>query len=156
VNKEGAMDESMTAADLMTIGPVTVTPQTSIAEAWDLMRERDIRHVPVVQEGTLVGMLSDRDLARLDIPSILNARGADALRHELTTPIVKVMSADVVVVEPDTELSDVVELLLEHKIGALPVVEPDTRAVVGIVSYIDVLRELYDRLDEGERGPRRG
>src|SRR5262245_9809731 len=145
------MDGSMTAADLMTIGPVTVTPETSLAEAWDLMRERDIRHVPVVQEGTLVGMLSDRDLARLDIPSILNARGADALRRELTTPIVKVMSSDVVVVEPDTELSDVVELLLEHKIGALPVVEPDTRAVVGIVSYIDVLRELYDRLGEGEK-----
>jgi acetoin utilization protein AcuB len=144
------MEELVTAADFMTIEPVTVTPETTIAEAWDLMRERDIRHAPVVQGGTLVGMLSDRDLARLDVPSILTARGADALRQELSTPIVKVMSSDVVVVEPDTELSEVVELLIEHKIGALPVVEPDTREVVGIVSYIDVLRQLYERLGEEE------
>jgi acetoin utilization protein AcuB len=148
MDKEGAMDELVTAADLMTIDPVTVTPETSIAEAWDLMRERDIRHVPVVQGGTLVGMLSDRDLGRLDIARMLTTQGADALRHELATPIVKVMSSDVVVVEPQTALSDIVELLLEHKIGALPVVEPDTREVVGIVSYIDVLRELYERLEE--------
>jgi acetoin utilization protein AcuB len=95
-------------------------------------------------------MLSDRDLARLDIVRVLTAQGADALRHELAMPIVKVMSSDVIVVEPETELSDVVELLLEHKVGALPVVEPDTREVVGIVSYIDVLRELYERLGEEE------
>jgi acetoin utilization protein AcuB len=142
------MEERVTAADLMTIDPVTVTPEANIAEVWDLMRERDIRHVPVVQGGTLVGMLSDRDLTRLDLARVLTAQGADALRHELATSIVKVMSADVIVVEPETELSDVVELLIEHKVGALPVVEPDTREVVGIVSYIDVLRELYERLGE--------
>lgn len=144
------MPKLVTAADLMTIDPVTVTPEASIAEVWDLMRERDIRHVPVVQGGTLMGMLSDRDLARLDIARLLDAQGADALRRELATPIVKVMSSDVIVVEPDTELSEVVELLLEHRIGALPVVEPDTREVVGIVSYIDVLRELYEKLGEEE------
>jgi acetoin utilization protein AcuB len=148
MHEEEAMEERVTAADLMTIDPVTVTPEANIAEVWDLMRERDIRHVPVVQGGTLVGMLSDRDLTRLDLSRILTAQGADALRHELATPIVKVMSADVIVVGPETELSDVVELLIEHKVGALPVVEPDTREVVGIVSYIDVLRELYERLEE--------
>jgi CBS domain-containing protein len=150
MDQEGAMPKLVTAADLMTIDPVTVTPEASIAEVWDLMRERDIRHVPVVQGGTLMGMLSDRDLARLDIARLLDAQGADALRRELAMPIVKVMSSDVIVVEPDTELSEVVELLLEHRIGALPVVEPDTREVVGIVSYIDVLRELYERLGEEE------
>ncbi len=140
--------ERVTAADLMTLDPVTVAPETSISDVWDLMRERDIRHVPVVQGGTLVGMLSDRDLTHLDLARILTAQGADALRDELATPVVKVMSADVIVVGPETELSDVVELLIEHKIGALPVVESDTREVVGIVSYIDVLRELYERLGE--------
>jgi acetoin utilization protein AcuB len=58
------------------------------------------------------------------------------------------MSSDVICVEPETELADVVELLLEHKIGALPVVRPDTRELIGIVSYIDVLRGLRDRLEE--------
>ncbi len=63
-------------------------------------------------------------------------------------PVVNVMSADVIFVEPETELSDVVDLLIESKVGALPVVQPDTRAVVGIVSYIDVLRALREDIEE--------
>ncbi len=136
----------MTARDLMTPNPVTMTPEASIAEVWDLMRELTIRHVPVVQRGALVGMLSDRDLGHLDMARMLAVEGAEGLRQELATPIVNIMSSDVICVEPETELSDVVELLLEHKIGALPVVRPDTREVVGIVSYIDVLRALRDQL----------
>ena len=126
----------MIARDLMTPNPMTVTPQASIGEAWDLMRELEIRHVPVIQDGALVGMLSDRDLARLDIARML------------AMPIVNVMSSDVIAVEPETELSEVVDLLIEHKVGALPVIQPDTRELVGIVSYIDVLRAVQDRLEE--------
>jgi acetoin utilization protein AcuB len=114
------------------------------------MHERDIRHVPVVDNGALVGMLSDRDLARMTLPRVLALEGFDALRRQLTTPVIEVMSADVVSVEPETELSEVVDLLLGYKIGALPVTEPDTRQVVGIISYIDVLRVLRDELDEEE------
>lgn len=139
----------MIARDLMTPNPETVTPETSIAEVWDLMRELDVRHVPVVRGGTLVGMLSDRDLAHVDVGRVLTVEGADALRRELTTPVIKVMSSDVICAEPETELGDVVGLLLEHKVGALPVVRPDTREVVGIISYIDVLRALRDLLEEG-------
>ena len=138
----------MTARDLMTPNPVTVTPQASVAEAWDLMRELDIRHVPVIQGDALVGMLSDRDLAYLDVARVLTTDGADALRRELTTPVIKVMRSDVIFVEPETEVSDLVDLLIENKIGAIPVVRPDTREVVGIVSYIDALRALQDLLQE--------
>ena len=138
----------MTARDLMTANPATVTPQASITEVWDLMRELEVRHVPVVQGGALVGMLSDRDLAALDIARMLAVEGSDVLREELATPITNVMSSDVIFVEPETEVSDVVGLLLEHKVGALPVIRPDTREVVGIISYIDVLRALQDRLEE--------
>jgi CBS domain-containing protein len=138
----------MTARDLMTPNPATVTPQSSVAEAWDLMRELDIRHVPVVQDGALVGMLSDRDLAYLDVARLFTAEGADALRRELATPVIKVMRSDVIFVEPDTDVSDVVELLIENKIGAIPVALTDTREVIGIVSYIDALRALQDLLEE--------
>jgi len=112
------------------------------------MRGLEIRHVPVVESGALVGMLSDRDLVRFDIVRLLTVAGAEALRHELGTPVVKVMSSDIVGVHPETELTEVVELLVEHKIGAVPVVRADTRELVGIVSYVDVLRALQDRLDE--------
>jgi len=132
----------MIASDLMTSNPATVTPQATIAEAWDLMRELDVRHLPVVDGEALVGMLSDRDLGNLDVTRLLTEEGADALRQQLSRPVVQIMSTDVVAAEPETEVSELVTLLLEHKVGAIPVVMPDTGQIVGIVSYIDVLRVL--------------
>jgi acetoin utilization protein AcuB len=139
-------EDRMTAHELMTPNPVTVTLQASVAEVWDLMRELEIRHVPVVDNRALVGMVSDRDLARFDLGRLLTVEGAEALRQELGTPAVKVMSSDVIAVSPETELDEIVELLVEHRIGAVPVVRSDTREVVGIVSYVDVLRALQDSL----------
>jgi acetoin utilization protein AcuB len=138
----------MIARDLMTPNPLTVTPQATLAEAWDLMRELAVRHVPVTDDGVLVGMLSDRDLAHVNIPRVLELQGADALREELATPIIDVMSSDVICAEPETEVGDVIGLLLEHKIGAVPVVEPGTREVLGIISYVDVLRALQDLVEQ--------
>ena len=138
----------MRARDLMTPDPVTIAPQARIAEAWDLMRELEIRHIPVVANGALVGMLSDRDLAHLDMTSVLTSATPDVLRQEMATPIAKVMHPDVIGVEPETGLGEIVDLLLEHKVGALPVVAWDTYRVLGIVSYVDVLRVMRDRLDE--------
>jgi predicted transcriptional regulator len=138
----------MNARDVMTPNPVTATAQASIADVWNLMRELEIRHVPVVDRGALVGMLSDRDLARLDVARALTVEGAEALGQELATPIINIMSSDVIFVEPETGLSEVVGLLLEYRVGALPVIHPDTRTVVGIISYIDVLRALQEGLEE--------
>jgi acetoin utilization protein AcuB len=137
----------MQAQDVMTPNPATVPPDASVAEVWDLMRERAIRHLPVVDRGALVGMLSDRDLAHFDMARLLTAEGAEALRRELGTPAVKVMSADVVAVSPDAELGEVVDLLVENRIGAVAVVRPETQELVGIVSYIDVLEALRDQLE---------
>jgi CBS domain-containing protein len=137
----------MIASDLMTANPATVTPQTPIAEAWDLMRELDVRHLPVVDGETLVGMLSDRDLGNLDVIRMLTEEGADALRRQLSRPVLQLMSTDVVAAEPEAEVSELVTLLLEHKVGAIPVVTPDTRQIVGIVSYIDVLRVVQKVLE---------
>jgi len=138
----------VTARELMTVNPVTAAPEATIAEVWDLMREGDIRHIPVVQDGALVGMVSDRDLAHLNVARLLTAEGAEGLRRELATPVVDVMSSDVISVEPETDLADVVDLLIENKVGALPVIRPDTREIEGIVSYIDVLRALQELLAE--------
>jgi acetoin utilization protein AcuB len=131
----------------MTTYPVTVTPEATVAEALDLMRDMDVRHLPVVERGALVGMLSDRDLAHVNLGTLLT--DPDALKRELAASVAEVMSSDVIWVEVETDLGDVIELLLEHKIGALPVVQPDTHAVVGIVSYVDVLRAVQQELEEG-------
>lgn len=138
----------MIARDLMTPDPLTVTPQASIADVWDLMREVDVRHLPVVEAGVLVGMVSDRDVARVDLARLLKVEGAHALREELATPVAQIMSPDVIAVGPEAEIGEVIDLLIDHKIGAVPVVEEDTREVLGIISYVDVLRALQDRLEE--------
>jgi acetoin utilization protein AcuB len=138
----------MTARDLMTANPSTVTPKASIAEVWDLMRELDARHVPVVDGDVLVGMLSDRDLGTFDVGRLLTQEGADALRRRLARPVVQLMSADVIAAEPEASVSELITLFLEHKVGAIPIVVPDSRRIVGIVSYIDVLRALQDVLEE--------
>ena len=138
----------MIARDLMTPDPVTASPQASVAEVWDLMRDLEIRHVPVVERGALVGMLSDRDLAQLDMTRMVTGDDTDAIRQALATSIVKVMNPDVIAIEPETELDEIIDLLLEHKVGALPVVGLGSREVVGIVSYIDVLRAIQDGLEE--------
>jgi CBS domain-containing protein len=136
------------ARDVMTPNPITVALDATLAEAWDLMREADIRHLPVVQAGALVGMVSDRDLASLDVARVLTTDGADALRRMLATPVVRIMSSDVIFVEMEGDLDEVIELMLEHKVGAIPVVRADTRDVMGIVSYIDVLRGVRDLVAE--------
>jgi acetoin utilization protein AcuB len=137
----------MSAHELMTPNPVTVPPDATLAEVWDLMRDRGIRHVPVVDGDTLVGMLSDRDLAHVDLPRLMKLEGVEALRRELSIPVVKVMSSGLVVVDDDAEMDEVIDLLIEHRVGALPVVRPGTAQLVGIVSYVDVLRAVRDSLD---------
>jgi acetoin utilization protein AcuB len=138
----------MVARELMTPDPLTVSPQATVGEVWDLMRDADVRHVPVVQGDGLVGMVSDRDLARVDIARLLKAEGGGALRDELTTPIARLMSPVVMAVDPESDIGEVIELLIEHRIGAVPVVQEETREVLGIISYVDVLRALQGVLDE--------
>ena len=142
----------MTAHDLMTPNPVTVTPDATVAEAWDLMRESEVRHVPVVDRGALVGMVSDRDLARFDIGRLLVTEGAEGLRHELGTPVLKVMTTNVIAVTPETGLAEIIELLVEHRIGAVPVVRSDVGEVIGIVSYVDVLQAVHASLGADAEG----
>lgn len=138
----------MIARDVMTPDPITLTAQATIDEAADLLRERGIRHVPVVdQHGALIGMLSDRDLGHLDLGRLV-ADPDEAARH-LATPIAKVMSPDAISVDPEADLGDVIDIMLESRVGAVPVIERGSRRVVGIVSYVDVLRAVQDRLEEG-------
>jgi acetoin utilization protein AcuB len=130
----------MVARDLMTMSPITITPQTRLRHAAQLLHTLEIRHLPVVDErGTLVGMVSDRDLRALGIPALVEPGSSSSRTLEM--PVAEVMSSDVLSVETEAHASEVVELMLEHKIGAVPVVDADG-ALVGIISYMDVLRAI--------------
>ena len=88
--------------EMMTPNPVTVIVEESLVDAWDLLRELDIRHVPAILDGALVGMLSDRDLGHLDMARMAIGEGADALRRELAKPSIGVMRSAVIFAEPET------------------------------------------------------
>jgi acetoin utilization protein AcuB len=120
----------VTARDLMTASPVVVDRAATIRVALERLQSLDVRHLPVVDtEGALIGMVSDRDLrAHMLAPSL------DAL-------VSSIMTTDVISVDLDADAAEIIDLMLDHKIGAVPVIDADGE-LVGIVSYVDVLREL--------------
>jgi acetoin utilization protein AcuB len=132
--------------EIMTENPMTIRDTASVGDAVRLLRTLDVRHLPVVDDADeLVGMVSDRDLgAGLAEAAVEQVLGPTGLSSQ--TPIRAVMSSDVLSVEEDDDVGDAVELMLEHKVGAVPVVDGEGK-LSGIVSYMDVLRELAEKLD---------
>lgn len=123
----------------MTAPPVVVREDASIGEAWNLLRALDIRHLPVVNaDRELVGIVSDRDFtAPPTSPALAELLGNQ--NASLTAPVSSIMTGAPMSVEQDDDVREAMELMVESKVGALPVVSPDGN-VVGIVSYLDVLR----------------
>lgn len=135
----------------MTAHVYTASPATTIAEALALTRRHRIRHLPVVDTGKLVGVVTDRDL-RLAMPPIW-AEQHDQLREMLHTKTVgEVMVSQIITTTPDTPIEDAARRLYEHRIGCLPVMENDRLA--GILTETDVLRsftELFGANDPSSR-----
>jgi acetoin utilization protein AcuB len=136
----------MVAEELMSESPIVVQVTDSIRSVMAKLMESDVRHLPVVEEGRLVGMVSDRDLRRLLDPIFELAPARGARSGDLERPISLLMSSDVISVQPESEVDEVIDLLIEHKIGALPVTEADSSKLLGIISYVDVLRAARDVL----------
>ncbi len=130
--------QPLRVGDIMSVSPVTITPSTSVHEAQALMQQRKIRHLPVLQDGRLVGMISDRDI-RLVLPSPATSLTVWELRHLLDKLTVgEVMTYFVMTTAPGCLVTEAVGRMLGHKVGALPVVED--RQVIGILTRTDVLR----------------
>jgi CBS domain-containing protein len=130
------------ARDLMTPAPRTVPATARLRMAVEILQSLDVRHLPVVdEEGALVGMLSDRDLRALSIPCMIGREYLGNLQTALDTTVATLMNGNVLSVDLEADAAEVVDLMLDHKIGAVPVTDADG-ALVGIVSYIDVLRSL--------------
>jgi CBS domain-containing protein len=134
----------MVVSEVMTARPSTADVRSSVRTVMKRLSELDVRHLPIVDDGELVGIISDRDLR--DVMNQLVTEGAGRADQILNGPIADIMSADVISVDPETELNDVVDLMIEHRIGALPVTTPGTDELVGIISYVDVLRAAKEEL----------
>lgn len=133
--------------DIMTTELTTLEADAKLLDAALLMRSSGFRHLPVVKDGRLVGLLSDRDVQRASPSMFSNISPEEYNRLFETTPIEKVMAKEPVSVSPDTTVAEVVRLMHQHKYGSVPVVEGDQQ-LVGIVTTTDMLRILSDLLEE--------
>jgi acetoin utilization protein AcuB len=133
------------AKDIMTENPMTATELMSVAEAIGLLYELDVRHLPVVRGTELVGIVSDRDLRSFTEANEDDA--VEAMEDARSSSIGSFMNTDPVRVDPETNVRDIVDLMLLHRVGAIPVCDLDTGDLLGIVSYVDLLRVLQETLE---------
>jgi CBS domain-containing protein len=134
--------QALKAEDVMTRNPVTLDITSTVQDAADMMWAAEVRHIPVVERGTLVGMISDRDLRSYMLPRPERIFRADEERARMAVSVSVVIPSDVTTVRADTPVAELLDILLEEKIGAVPVLAPDTGDLIGVVSYIDVLRAV--------------
>jgi CBS domain-containing protein len=126
--------------DVMMKELMTLAPDERLHLANDLMKLGRVRHMPVVAKGRLVGIVTQRDLFRAAVSSVLRFR-ARAEREWLEhIGVAEVMTKDVVTAQPDWTVRQAVDTMLERGIGCLPVVED--KALIGLVTETDCLRLL--------------
>ena len=132
----------MHVRDLMSPDPITVGPDTLVFDARKLMFDNRIRHLLVVGDGRLVGMVTDRDI-RLSLPSQATSLSVWEMNYLLARLTVsKIMSRSLITIGPDCEAADAARLMLARCIGGLPVVE--WGRVIGIITEADVVRALVE------------
>lgn len=134
----------MTVDDLMQREVVTLDAGDNLSLADDVMRLGRIRHLPVVEQGLLVGILSQRDLFRAAVSSVLQLAHSSEREWLARIPVRAVMTPDVVSVPPGTSIRRAVEIMLERRIGCLPVVERGQ--LRGLLSETDCMRHLAQLL----------
>lgn len=135
-------------SDWMSPEPVTGTLDMSLAEAYELMAENEIRRLLIVREGELVGIVTLSDILRT-IPAILAETDRET-RLLMTSHVVRdVVSRDMVTVNAEETIQDAAERMLEYQVSGLPVVQG--RIPVGIITESDIFRlvvESWGELDD--------
>lgn len=131
----------MRVADFMEREVVTLNVGDRLDLADDVMRLGRIRHMPVLDQGRLVGVVSQRDLFRAAASTGLRLGASEQRRWLARLPVAEIMSRDLVTVAPDESIRHAADLMLIRKIGCLPVVA-DAGRLVGVLSETDCLRVL--------------
>ncbi len=120
--------------DVMTPSVRTVSPSQSLVEAAELMKGEDVGSVPVVEEGRLTGIVTDRDIV---------TRAVAERRDPQTVKVSEVASRELVTVEPEQDLDEALALMADHQVRRLPVVEAGQ--LVGMLAQADVALEAKEK-----------
>jgi acetoin utilization protein AcuB len=137
----------------MTHNPITVTPDISIAEAMERMKREKVRRFPVLDKNRkLVGIVAYDDLLHAS-PSSATSLSVWEVSYLLSQVKIKeVMTKQVITVTEDTTLEEAARLMVDHKIGGLPVMRGDV--VVGIITESDLFKMFLELLGAREKGTR--
>lgn len=142
----------MFVSDWMTKKVFTVKPDDSISEAAKLSKEKDVKHLPVVRGGKVIGLLSDRDIKEY-VPSKVTSLDVYELHYLLAkTKVKEVMKRNVITTPRNTPIEEAAMIMHDKNIGCLPVV--DRESLVGIISDHDIFRVLVDITGIRHRGHR--
>ena len=139
----------MKVKDLMQTDIVTLRTNDTLDVAEDIMRMGRLRHLPVIQANNrLVGMVSQRDLLRASLSSVLKESAYQQQKWLGKIAVRDVMSKGVVAIEADADIEEALNVLLIEKFGCLPVVEE--KKLVGVLTETDLLEYLQRLLQEGK------
>ena len=137
----------------MTPHPITVAPDTSVAEALGFMRQNRVRRLPVVdKKGTIVGIVTEKDLLYAS-PSPATSLSVYEIGYLLSRlKVEEIMKRDVITVGADAPLEEAARIMADNKIGSLPVVEGDK--LVGIITETDIFKAFLEMMGAREQGIR--
>jgi acetoin utilization protein AcuB len=124
----------------MAVDVVTLDVGTTLDIADDIMKLKRIRHLPVLENEVLVGLVTQRDLFRAGLSSILEFRKHAVKEWLAQIHVREVMVRNLVTIDPESTVEDAVALMIDRKIGCLPVVADEK--LVGLLSETDCLRYL--------------
>jgi acetoin utilization protein AcuB len=148
------VDNSMTAhtmrhiliSEVMIPKPITIAPDQTIGRAMELMARYDIRRLPVLKEGKLIGIISDRDMRQLAGRPTLKLPKTAQDDAYLSLPVEEAMTLNVITIRDNQPVQDAIRVMLKHKISGLPTVDRQGQ-LSGMLSVQDVLKYCLDVLD---------
>jgi len=142
----------MLVRDVMTRNLITVDPETSFTDALKIMRENKIRRLPVLENGKLVGIVTEKDILYAS-PSKATTLDVWELHYLLSKlKIREIMTRDVVTIQEDTPVEEAAKIMVDNKIGALPVVKGDE--LVGIITETDIFKVFLEMFGARKKGVR--
>lgn len=138
----------MKVREWMTPDPFTLSEGDRVKTAVKHLLKAGIRHIPVLRDGKLTGIVTDRDIRRA-LPSLEAGATPEQYQAFMEKNTLKdIMTADPVTCTPDTDVIDAVKILAERKFGAIPILQGDQ--LVAILTQIDVMRALLRMLESGQ------
>ncbi|HWP58611.1 MAG TPA: CBS domain-containing protein [Candidatus Acidoferrales bacterium] len=137
-----ARDGEITVREIMMSHPVTLGPDDTLETANDLITLGRIRHVPILENGRLVGILSQRQLLGPCVGIMLGVKGKTKKALLKSFRVKELMCSPVFTISPEATLKEAARLMAEKRIGCLPVV--DGSQLVGLITVTDILRHVAE------------